>query len=82
MKAVNLTIDEELWKAARAEAGRRDMSVSALMRSALKEHLHSGQSGETEEVRRHRMVDLLEACQIDLTEQPARPATYASSRFH
>jgi hypothetical protein len=27
-------------------------------------------------------VDLLEQCQIDLTERPTREATYAHRRFH
>ena len=35
MKTVNLTIDEQTWRAARALAGERDTSVSALVREAL-----------------------------------------------
>jgi hypothetical protein len=38
MKTVNLTIDEETWRAARRLAAERDTSVSALVREAL-EHL-------------------------------------------
>ena len=38
MKAVNLTIDEDTWRAARRLAAERDTSVSALVREAL-EHL-------------------------------------------
>ncbi len=35
MKTVNLTIDEETWRAARRLAVERDTSVSALVREAL-----------------------------------------------
>ncbi len=38
MKTVNLTIDEDTWRAARRLAAERDTSVSALVREAL-EHL-------------------------------------------
>jgi hypothetical protein len=37
-KTVNLTIDEDTWRAARRLAAERDTSVSALVREAL-EHL-------------------------------------------
>jgi hypothetical protein len=35
MRTVNLTIDEETWRAARRLAAERDTSVSALVREAL-----------------------------------------------
>ena len=35
MKTVNLTIDEQTWRAARKLAAERDTSVSALVRDAL-----------------------------------------------
>jgi hypothetical protein len=35
MRTVNLTIDEQTWKAARKLAAERDTSVSALVREAL-----------------------------------------------
>jgi hypothetical protein len=35
VKTVNLTIDEETWRAARRLAAERDTSVSALVREAL-----------------------------------------------
>ena len=38
VKTVNLTIDEDTWRAARRLAAERDTSVSALVREAL-EHL-------------------------------------------
>jgi plasmid stability protein len=82
MRTVNLTLDDSLWKEARVEAARRDMSVSALMREALGGLLRGAQSRKMEEKQRGRLVDLLEECQIDLTERPTREATYAGSRFH
>lgn len=82
MKTVNLTLDETLWKVARAEAGRRDMSVSALMREALERHLRGGRGAESEEESRHRLVDLLEECQLPMDRKPKREDTYGSSRFH
>lgn len=82
MKTVNLTLDESLWKEARVEAARRDVSVSALMREALGGLLHGAQSRKMEESQRRKLVDLLEECQIDLTERPTREGTYAGKRFH
>jgi len=35
MKTVNLTIDDQTWRAARALAAERDTSVSSLVREAL-----------------------------------------------
>jgi hypothetical protein len=35
-----------------------------------------------ERKQRLRLVDLLEQCQLDLTERPTREATYAHRRFH
>ena len=50
MKTVNLTIDEDTWRAARRLAAERDTSVSALVREAL-EHL-TKTSERREEARR------------------------------
>ncbi len=36
MKNVNVTIDEETWRAARRLAAEKDTSVSALVRAALR----------------------------------------------
>jgi hypothetical protein len=35
VKTVNLTLDEKTWRAARAIAAERDMSLSAIVREAL-----------------------------------------------
>ena len=35
-----------------------------------------------EKQQRLRLVELLERCQLDLTERPTREATYAHRRFH
>ena len=50
LKAVNLTIDEDTWRAARRVAAERDTSVSAIVREAL-EHL-TKTSERREEARR------------------------------
>jgi hypothetical protein len=50
VKTVNLTIDEDTWRAARRLAAERDTSVSALVREAL-EHL-TKTSERREEARR------------------------------
>ena len=50
IKTVNLTIDEDTWRAARRLAAERDTSVSALVREAL-EHL-TKTSERREEARR------------------------------
>jgi hypothetical protein len=49
MRAVNLTIDEKTWQAARKLAAERDTSVSALVREAL-QHL-TGTNVRREEAR-------------------------------
>ena len=41
MKNVTVTLDEETARWARIEAAHRDMSVSALIRELLSEHMHS-----------------------------------------
>jgi post-segregation antitoxin (ccd killing protein) len=82
MKTVNLTLDEELWREARMEAARRDVSVSALMRAALSRLLREGEGTDVEREERERLVDLLDACRIDLDGRPTREGTYADARFH
>jgi len=82
MKTVNLTLDEDLWREARMEAARRDVSVSALMRVALSRLLRDSEDQTAEQAERELLVDLLETCQIDLGERPNREATYAGPRFH
>ena len=56
MKTVNLTIDEETWRAARRLAVERDTSVSALVREALE---HVTKSSDRREAARREMLAMI-----------------------
>jgi hypothetical protein len=86
MKSITVTVDDAVYQAAETEATRRHATVSEVAQEALKAmvsgtaQLPNGEAAEREQ--RIRLVDLLEQCQIDLTERPNREATYAGRRFH
>ena len=86
MKTVTLTIEDEIYQAAEAEAARRQTTVGQVVQEALRSMARGEAPGEaaeqTEREQRLRLVDLLEQCGIDLTERPTREATYAHRRFH
>ena len=86
MKTVTLTIEDEIYQAAEAEAARRQTTVGEVVQEALqalaKGKAPSEGAEQTEREQRLRLVDLLEQCGIDLTERPTREATYAQRRFH
>ena len=86
MKTISLTVDEKTWRSARKLAAARDTSVDALVREALAGMVGNqpvlATAGAAEKEQRLRLVNLLEQCQIDLTERPTREATYARRRFH
>ena len=75
MKVVNLTVDEETWRAARRLAAERDTSVSALVR----EYLQSLTRGVIDDDARQRraLAAALKACKAEVGEQPSRARTYA-----
>jgi hypothetical protein len=86
MKTLTFAIEDELYRKAESEAARRQTTVDVLAREAL-QALTEGRplsraEEEAEQQQRLRLVDLLEQCQIDLTERPTREATYAHRRFH
>jgi hypothetical protein len=56
MKAVNLTIDEKTWRAARKLAAERDTSVSALAREALQ---HLTKTDDRREEARRRILEMI-----------------------
>jgi predicted metalloprotease with PDZ domain len=81
-----VSVEDEIYHAARVAAARQRTSVSAFVREAL-----SGLAGkpgrqplaeQAEKEQRLRLVELLEQCHLDLTERPTREATYAHRRFH
>jgi hypothetical protein len=53
MKTVNLTVDDQTWRAARALAAERDTSVSSLVREAL------GYLTKTDERRKQARQEIL-----------------------
>jgi len=79
-------VDDGLYHAARVAAARRKSSVTAFVREALQGLAGKGRrepgAEQVEQEQRLRLVELLEQCQLDLTERPTREATYAHRRFH
>lgn len=86
MKNITVSVDDEVYHAARVAAAQQKTSVSAFVREALiglaRKHGAKPMAPEAEREQRLRLVDLLEKCQLDLTEPPTREATYAHRRFH
>jgi predicted HicB family RNase H-like nuclease len=74
-------VDDKVYQAVCLEAARRNISVSGLAQQALLSMVAVKTTTlgvkKSEKEQRLRLVDLLEQCQIDLTEQPKRKATYA-----
>jgi hypothetical protein len=85
VKNITVSVDDEVYHQARVEAARRRTSVSAVVRRVLVELATgrdvAGNEGKEFE-QRQRLVDLLEECNLGLTERPTREATYAGRRFH
>ncbi len=86
MKNITVSVDDDVYHAARVAAARRRTSVSAFVREGLRQLARGRNPGglaeKAERQQRLRLVDLLEQCQIDLTERPTREATYAHRRLH
>jgi len=86
MKIVTVAVEDKLYEKAESAASRRHMTMGDLVREALRAaadgRAPSAAQEQAEQQQRMRLVDLLEQCQIDLTERPTREATYASLRFH
>ena len=84
VKNITVSVDDKVYYAARVAAAQQKTSVSAFVRKAL---VGLNQKSKTlatdaEPEQRLRLVDLLEKCQLDLTERHTREATYAHRRFH
>ena len=75
MKAVNLTVDEATWRAARRLAADRDTSVSALVREYLQSL--TATAGDDDAKQRHALAEALKACKAEIGEKPTRVRTYA-----
>jgi plasmid stability protein len=86
VKTVNLTIDEETWRASRIEAAKHNTSLSALVRAYLKAMtqgkapivLETDEASAKEEDRKQReeMVRLFESIPFELGYKPTREKTY------
>ncbi len=86
MKTINLSIDEETWKASRIEAAKHNTSLSALVRGYLKAMtqgkapivLETDEASEEEEDRKQReeLVRLFEKSNMVLGYKPTREKTY------
>jgi plasmid stability protein len=86
VKNITVSVDDEVYHAARVAAAQHKTSVSAFVRQALiglsQQRGAKPMAQAAERKQRLRLVDLLEQCQLDLTERPTREATYAHRRFH
>jgi Arc/MetJ-type ribon-helix-helix transcriptional regulator len=86
VKNITVSVDDEVYHAARVAAARQRTSVSAYVREALVELAGQRRTRPAAEAvereQRLRLVELLEQCKLDLTERPTREATYAHRRFH
>jgi hypothetical protein len=86
VKNITVSVDDEVYHAARVAAARQKTSVSAYVREALIEFAGKRRARPAAEAverkQRLRLVQLLEQCKLDLTERPTREATYAHRRFH
>lgn len=84
MKNITVSVDDKVYYAARVAAAQQKTSVSAFVRKALVGLNQKSKTlvADAEPEQRLRLVDLLEKCQLDLTERPTREATYAHRRFH
>jgi hypothetical protein len=69
MKAVNLTIDERTWRAARKLAAERDTSVSALAREALQ---HLTKTDDRREEARRRILEMIGSSSGRVGKLPGR----------
>ncbi|MHB8522629.1 MAG: hypothetical protein ACYDH9_17970 [Limisphaerales bacterium] len=85
MKNITVSVDDETYHAARVAAAKQKTSVSAYVRDALLGLAGKRQcqpsAEKAERAQRLRLVKLLEACHLDLTERPTREAAYAHRRF-
>jgi len=76
MKNVNVTLDEETWRAARVFAAEHDTSVSALVRESLRRLKEKKSDAEADRASRVRLADLLDSAALDLGYTPWREKTY------
>ena len=74
MKTVNLTLDEQTWKAARMLAAERDTSVSALVREALS---HLTRTEHRREKARAEILEMIKSFDGKIGEMPSREARNA-----
>jgi Family of unknown function (DUF6364) len=87
VKDITLRVDESVYHAARAEAARRNTSVSGVVRAYL-QAFAAGRApllepGSDPRGRRERqkLVKLLRGCQLRLGYKPSRAKTYEGGRF-
>ena len=85
MKNITLSIEDEVYRQARVVAAQQGASVSALVRGYLasltSRSATTDRKQRAENASRKRLVKLLSECEIDLSQRPARDATYAHRRF-
>jgi len=88
MKTVTVSIDENVYRAARAAAAKHERSLKEMVRGYLRA-LASGHAAvvypdwtvEEEKKNRQELVRLLSECKLELGYKPSREKTYEGGRF-
>ncbi len=81
MKTVNLSIPEDVWKAARIEAAKHNTSLSGLVRGYLQAMVRGNapvitDSEDCEKQNRQALLTALQSTDLVLGYEPSRAKTY------
>jgi len=81
MKTVNLSIPEDVWKAARIEAAKHNTSLSGLVRGYLQAMVRGNapvitDSEDSEKQNRQALLTALQSTDLVLGYEPSRAETY------
>jgi hypothetical protein len=87
VKNITVSVDNEVYHAARVTAAQQRTSVSSLVRNYLdalaqgRVPLLAPRSEAQEQRNRRKLVRLFKGCKLDLGYKPSRAKTYESGRF-
>ena len=83
MKTVNLSIPDDVWKAARVEAAKHNTSLSGLVRCYLQAMVKGKapvitetDAEDSDRRNRHSLLEALQATELVLGYEPSRARTY------
>ena len=87
VKNITLSVDDQVYRAARVEAAKRNRSLSAVVRAYLRAFARGkapllDKSGDDKDRKaRQKLAKLLSECKLDLGYRPSRDKTYEGGRF-